>query len=78
MGSCGRLIFSVLVGGRHSGVRKNGVGQGEEQYDKEKDAQNWKDKMKQGLSLIRKWGRMRMTCCGGMLRSSSVKYQTKR
>jgi hypothetical protein len=38
MGSGGRLIFSDLVGGRDSGVRNNGIGQSEKQYDKKKDA----------------------------------------
>ena len=65
MGSGGRLIFSDLVGGRDSGVRNDGIGQSEKQYDKKKDAQNWQDKMKQGLGVIRKWGRMRKTCYGG-------------
>lgn len=73
MGSGGRLIFSDLVGRRDSGVRNNGIGESEKQYDKKKDAQNWKDKMKQGLGVIRKRRRMRKTCYGGVL-SSDVKY----
>jgi hypothetical protein len=73
MGSGGRLIFSDLIGGRDSGVRNNGIGQSEKQYDKKKDAQNWQDKMKQGLSVIRKWRRMRKTCYGGVL-SSDMRY----
>jgi hypothetical protein len=61
MGSGGRLILSDLVGGRDSHVRNNGIGQSEKQYDKKKDAQNWQDKMKKGLGVIRKWRRMRKT-----------------
>jgi hypothetical protein len=72
-GSGGRLIFSDLVGGRDSGVRNNGSGQSEKQNDKKKDAQNWQDKMKQGLGVIRKWRRMRKTCYGGAL-SSDMRY----
>lgn len=75
MGSRGRLIFSDLVGGRDSVVRNNGFGQSEKQYDKKKDAQNWQDKMKQGLGVIRKWRGMRMTCYGGVL-SSDMKYHS--
>jgi len=40
MGSRRRLVFSDLVGGRDSGVRNDGIGQSEKQYDKKKDAQN--------------------------------------
>jgi hypothetical protein len=64
-GSRGRLIFSDLVGGRDSGVRNDGIGQSEKQDDKKKDAQNWQDKMKQSLGVIRKWRRMRKTYNGG-------------
>jgi hypothetical protein len=32
-------------------VRNNGICQSEKQYDK-KDAQNWQDKMKQGLGVV--------------------------
>jgi hypothetical protein len=73
MGSGGRLILSDLVGGRDSHVRNNGIGQSEKQYDKKEDAQNWQDKMKQGLGVIRKWRRMRKTCYGGAL-SSDMRY----
>jgi hypothetical protein len=73
MGSGGRLIFSDFVGGRDSGVRNDGIGQSEKQYDKKKDAQNWQDKMNRGLDVIRKWRRMRKTCYGRAL-SSDMRY----
>lgn len=75
MGSGGRLIFSDLVCGRDSGVRNNGIVQSEKQYDKEKDAQNWQDEMKQGLGVIRKWRRMRKTCYGGGV---TLRYEVSR